>query len=331
MSDGASGTDEERSFGIGAVARMTGLTDHTIRVWERRYQAVVANRAANGRRVYLPADIEKLRLLKLLTDNGISIGRIAAEPLDALIARVEEMRELASPLEPARKVSLAVLGELLPTLLRAAGDRVSALTLLAAGSQEAQLSADLAGRSPEVLVVELPVIAADTEQSLLRLKREIGASGIVCVYGCSRERDAERLRANGVQLLRAPVTVEEAEEAVVRASRPGRSRPTTGLGNDHKPDLASLTGSEEPVEPRLFTPQQLSALARQSSAIECECPQHLADLVAALSSFEIYSANCESVSDADEALHRYLHRTTASARAMLERALERVAREENLI
>ena len=45
------------AHGIGAVARLTGLSDHTIRAWERRYGAVVARRAANGRRVYTEGDI----------------------------------------------------------------------------------------------------------------------------------------------------------------------------------------------------------------------------------------------------------------------------------
>ena len=66
----AKNRDEQHTYGIGAVARLTGLTDHTIRVWERRYGAVVAQRASNGRRLYDPADVEKLGLLKKLTDHG---------------------------------------------------------------------------------------------------------------------------------------------------------------------------------------------------------------------------------------------------------------------
>ena len=67
----------EELYGIGAVAKLTGLTDHTIRVWERRYGAVVARRAANRRREYTETDVEKLRLLKRLTDEGIAISQIA--------------------------------------------------------------------------------------------------------------------------------------------------------------------------------------------------------------------------------------------------------------
>jgi len=324
-------TTAERTFGIGAVAKMTGLSDHTIRVWERRYRAVVADRAANGRRVYRPADIEKLKLLKLLTDNGVSIGRIAAEPLESLAARVDEMRELVAPVQPTADVTVAVLGELLPTLLKADSTAERPIRLLASGNQEVQLLADLGDQSPDVLVVELPVIAADTGTALSRLKKATGSAGIVCVYGFSRSRDADRLRDNGVLLLRAPVTVDESIDAMVRASQ-SASRPTTSRLQGRTDVTAPTDATDDgPVEPRLFSQHQLSALARQSSAIECECPKHLADLVGALSAFEIYSANCVSNSAADEALHRYLHRTTARARSLLEKALERVAREEGLI
>ena len=64
-------------YGIGAVSKMTGLTDHTIRVWERRYEAVVADRTDTGRRLYSEDDVEKLTLLKRLTDGGVGISQVA--------------------------------------------------------------------------------------------------------------------------------------------------------------------------------------------------------------------------------------------------------------
>ena len=331
MADQESTTDRQRTFGIGAVAKMTGLSDHTIRVWERRYSAVVADRAANGRRIYRPADIEKLKLLKLLTDNGVSIGRIAAESLESLMARVEEMRELVAPVQPETEVSVAILGELLPALLKDDSPVDRPIRLLASSSQEAQLLADLGGQSPDVLVVELPVVSVDMGKTLKRLKKSTGSGGVVCVYGFSRSRDSDKLRDSGVFLVRAPVTIDEAVEAILRAAESAaRPRPAR-LVSRKEQSSASISLDDGTIEPRRFSQQELSALARQSSAIDCECPQHLADLVGALSAFEIYSANCVSRSEADQALHRYLHRTTASARSLLEQALERVAREEGLI
>ena len=62
---------------IKLVARQTGLSVHTIRVWEKRYGAVRPVRAANNRRLYSDEDIERLRLLRQATMAGHSIGQIA--------------------------------------------------------------------------------------------------------------------------------------------------------------------------------------------------------------------------------------------------------------
>lgn len=62
---------------IKLVARQTGLSVHTIRVWEKRYGAVRPVRASNNRRLYSEEDIERLRLLRQATMAGHSIGQIA--------------------------------------------------------------------------------------------------------------------------------------------------------------------------------------------------------------------------------------------------------------
>ena len=59
-------------YGIGAVAKLTGLSDHTIRVWERRYEAVVAGRSDSGRRVYrTPLSVRSFRSLSFSTSAGL--------------------------------------------------------------------------------------------------------------------------------------------------------------------------------------------------------------------------------------------------------------------
>lgn len=62
---------------INYVAKRSGLTTHAIRVWERRYKAVTPVRTGKNRRLYSDADIERLRLLKVITSAGHSIGHIA--------------------------------------------------------------------------------------------------------------------------------------------------------------------------------------------------------------------------------------------------------------
>jgi hypothetical protein len=83
--------------------------------------------------------------------------------------------------------------------------------------------------------------------------------------------------------------------------------------------------------PRRYDDVTLSDIARLSSTIACECPRHVAELLMQLSHFEAYSAECSSRSRADAHLHRYLQRATATARAIFEVALERVAVHEGLL
>jgi DNA-binding transcriptional MerR regulator/methylmalonyl-CoA mutase cobalamin-binding subunit len=64
-------------YRVGMVSRMTGLSTHTIRVWERRYAAVTPKRTEAGGRLYTDADVERLRLLHELVAGGHSIGGIA--------------------------------------------------------------------------------------------------------------------------------------------------------------------------------------------------------------------------------------------------------------
>ncbi len=69
---------------IKLVARQTGLSVHTIRVWEKRYGAVRPVRATNNRRLYSDEDIERLKLLRQATLAGHSIGQIARATLPEL-------------------------------------------------------------------------------------------------------------------------------------------------------------------------------------------------------------------------------------------------------
>jgi MerR family transcriptional regulator, light-induced transcriptional regulator len=64
-------------YAIKTVAKMTGLTPHVIRAWERRYAAVQPTRTEGRHRLYSDADVERLQLLRRLTEAGHAIGHIA--------------------------------------------------------------------------------------------------------------------------------------------------------------------------------------------------------------------------------------------------------------
>lgn len=71
-------------FNIQVASQLSGVASATIRAWEKRYNAVVPERADNKHRLYSEKDIEKLALLYRLTEVGQSIGKIAHLDLDQL-------------------------------------------------------------------------------------------------------------------------------------------------------------------------------------------------------------------------------------------------------
>ncbi|MEN3940857.1 MerR family transcriptional regulator [Prosthecobacter sp. SYSU 5D2] len=62
---------------IQAASIRSGLSPHVIRIWERRYEALTPSRTGTNRRMYCDEEIERLKLLRELTENGHRIGNIA--------------------------------------------------------------------------------------------------------------------------------------------------------------------------------------------------------------------------------------------------------------
>lgn len=97
---------------IAAVERDTGLSKDTLRVWERRYDFPQPQRDANGERVYPQDQVDKLRLLKRLMDQGHRPGKIAAcsmEQLQALGAAGTDGRSGAGAAAPPDETLRAFL------------------------------------------------------------------------------------------------------------------------------------------------------------------------------------------------------------------------------
>lgn len=76
------------SFSIAAVERETGLSKDVLRMWERRYGFPSPDRDANGERLYPAVQLERLRLIKRLMDQGYRPGKL-------ITASSEELAQLA--------------------------------------------------------------------------------------------------------------------------------------------------------------------------------------------------------------------------------------------
>jgi DNA-binding transcriptional MerR regulator/methylmalonyl-CoA mutase cobalamin-binding subunit len=78
-------TDEKANrHPIQVVSRRTGISQDVIRVWERRYHAVIPDRSPTNRRLYSDEDVRRLRLLKRATTGGRRIGDVAGLPTNEL-------------------------------------------------------------------------------------------------------------------------------------------------------------------------------------------------------------------------------------------------------
>ncbi len=71
-------------YPIAIAARRSGLSQHVIRAWEKRYGAIEPTRSDTQRRLYSDDEIERLQLLRRATLCGHRIGNIATLPTDDL-------------------------------------------------------------------------------------------------------------------------------------------------------------------------------------------------------------------------------------------------------
>ena len=73
-------SSQNATLGIEAVAQRSGLSQHLIRIWERRYSAVQPIRTESNRRLYSEADVVRLALLNRAVHAGHRISDVAALP-----------------------------------------------------------------------------------------------------------------------------------------------------------------------------------------------------------------------------------------------------------
>ncbi len=64
-------------YPISAVAAQTGVNAITLRAWERRYGLVKPARSEAGHRLYTEGDIETIRTILKLLDQGIAVSRVS--------------------------------------------------------------------------------------------------------------------------------------------------------------------------------------------------------------------------------------------------------------
>lgn len=92
-------------YTINQASKLSGLSAHCIRAWEKRYDAIRPQRLENGRRMYTETEIKRLVLLQKISSFGHSIGLIAHHTDDELLEMLEKMGGEVSQILPPNSVS----------------------------------------------------------------------------------------------------------------------------------------------------------------------------------------------------------------------------------
>jgi DNA-binding transcriptional MerR regulator len=326
----------------GAVARMLRMPVATLRVWERRYQLTQAELSASGQRLYAAADVQRLALLKRLSDLGHAIGSLAALDQQQLQdVAATHARALADTHAGATEaleagpsasggVRLAIIGTALakrlqnPALLRRLN---RPLQLLGPFLDAAQAEAGLRGVQVDALLVQQAQLQADGMADLRAQAPGLAGLPTALLYRFAPDTACAALADAGILLLREPQNDSVLGQWLQGLLNNAAARPRP----QHRPQLRRQPAAAAPSAPRRWDDAALADFAGLSSTVACECPRHVAELLMQLSHFEAYSAECAQRSPADAELHGYLRRVAADSRAGFEAALAYVALHEGLV
>ncbi len=333
-SEGEQGRGKYR---IGTVAQLTGLTADTIRMWERRYASVSPLRSEGGTRLYGDEEVMRLQLMRALTESGDPIGAIANLSTQNLRERLARLADLSgygsAASEPGKassgSIRVAVLDSALPEQMRVNPSDLGQLELVGAATEVQTLAERISADGAEVLVANLALLGPKPVEVLQRCREVCGARLIVVIYDWATRRQLTRLAAAGARLVRGPVHVASLRQTITDLWILGEVE-----RHDEPAALpipaSSLRRGGLPIAARRFDDEQIARLREVRSSVDCECPNHLAGLIASLVAFERYSQGCESRTPDDAALHALLHRGTAEARAAMEDLLVRVCEQDGI-
>ena len=305
-------------YGIGTVARLTGLKPDTLRVWERRYSLGASYKSATGRRQYTQTDLDHLQLVAALVQSGARIGEIASserKTLERLVELRGEGRQLPTE-QPKPRV--LIIGSKLANWLDSHQGCLSGVDAqVAAESLGAVRAEDFNGVGKvDVLVVEVSQVGNEAMQRLDDLRTALSPHTVLVMHEHCSERWMEELLQRQFAHLAFPP---EAGELAFFLSQTVAEK-TTKEGSNTLADLVT-------PRPRMFDQTQLNEARKLKSRINCECPQHITSLIEQLSEFETYSSECSVEDWQDAAVHATIYALTSQARWLMEKALDTVAQE----
>ena len=301
-------------YGIGTVARLTGLKPDTLRVWERRYGLGASYKSVSGRRQYTQSDLEHLQIIATLVTDGARIGEIAKSERKTLEMLVQNRsRQLAKSL-PQRKPQVVFVGAELCAWLEEHQGCISAVSaFLMRGNLAAALDQMQLTEPFDMLVVECPSGSMGQLNGIEALAKRLGAERTLITYQLGNDKWLEAVERRSMIAMTFPpdparLAFEVSRIAVTQQTEQGEF------------DLGELVK----IKDRTFSEPELAAARALKSTLNCECPRHLADLITALANFEQYSSECSVENWHDAAVHASIYAYANQSRWLMEKALSAV-------
>jgi DNA-binding transcriptional MerR regulator len=313
-------------YRIGALARLTGIPVTTLRVWETRYGAFLPSKTAGQHRLYGSEDVLRAQLFKQLTTDGHAISTLALLSL----AQLQELRNqhrsafMVSTHQrlQAKTVSMAVVGLGLAGRIESKKFTLNflshAIRITDVFTDLAQAASGVFTGKPQILLVRVNVLDEQALQQLQAITQSQQILQVIVVYSYAMASLLATWRSKGWMIRREPMTDEDLADLI-----------SSVLIVDAAKSMSD-SGVSSMIPPRKYDDAVLARVAGISSSVLCECPQHVADLILQLANFEAYSQACLSRNANDAHLHAFLASVSGSARALFERALEKVAEHEGI-
>jgi DNA-binding transcriptional MerR regulator len=311
---------------IGAVSSLSGVPTPTLRVWEVRYATFSPLKTQGQHRLYSDDDVLKATLLKRLTEQGHAISNIAnlsSQALNNLLMQQQSSnRYQAQTQSEDRTISMAIVG------LALAGRIESKKFTLSFNNHEIKVTdifndvSDALGASfqepTQILLVKTNSVHAGMEVDIHKLAQNCQALQVIVLYNYGQQNIIESMKHSGMILRREPISDSDLADLINSVLLVGTDQKSKGL----------VVGALIPQ--RKYSDATLAKVAGISSNVLCECPRHVAEIIAQLASFEQYTHECLNKSSEDAHLHAYLSSVSGSARALFESALEMVAKHEGI-
>jgi DNA-binding transcriptional MerR regulator len=306
---------EQARMSIGVAARMTGINANTLRMWERRYQLGPSKRGSGGQREYSTMDIDHLRLIKKLMNKGVRIGDIAQLSTKTLTSLLLDSGDHSiSDVNLAEPIKTQVVGTTLSNYFKAHMKRYPKLAIQCSDTRTEEWMHNPELHQKDLLILQQSSLNGKHIEPLINIgKKKVH---IIVLYLYCNQETIEKLEHEGLILIQGDILSSRIDEAVNKALRL--------ISNVSELDKSSQAFdiSLPKSQPRHFDESDLIAAEAQSSKLNCECPQHLSNLIRQLSAFEEYSKTCEAENWKQAAVHACIYSYANQARYLIEKALQ---------